>query len=266
MKEGLVHPETEEGIYRNSYSFSEKDIEVLKDIAVLRNAGFGISDIRQMQEQPEHLPAIIEERQNLLAAEIYEKNVLKNALERLAETERGTTKGLAEGLRPTMEHKAVYSGKKSKRLKYIIVLVSAFGVAALLLYLKYGIYMVEAFFASVLSCGGIISIVATCRYLTVKSRAKKMQMTGSGHVAGVVQNGAIDISYARAGAETAGTKEAGKHAWEEGEVVEMAWNQDDMTRVLPLNAGWMKRKAGCYACVGISMIVVSISLWWVLLV
>ncbi len=141
MKEGLIHPKTEEGVYRNAYYFSEKDIEVLKDIAVLRNAGFGISDIRRMQEQPEHLPAMIEEKQNLLAAEIYEKKALQSALERLAETERGTTKGLAEGLRPAMEHKQVKKEAGSKRSKYIMVL-------------------------------GMVSVFAACRYLTVNRRAK----------------------------------------------------------------------------------------------
>lgn len=307
MKEGLIHPKTEEGVYRNAYYFSEKDIEVLKDIAVLRNAGFGISDIRQMQEQPEHLPAMIEEKQNLLAAEIYEKKALQSALERLAETERGTTKGLAEGLRPAMEHKQVKKEAGSKRSKYIMVLGIVFLILMLLLYARYGGYMVAIICASITSILGMVSIFTACRYLTVNRRAKAMPVKGKGYVAGVVQNGAIDIAYARAGNGTAGTKEPGagsvwlllmmfwneirpdnwypiiqyksddtggemqvmtflyggfKNTWEEGEMVDIAWNPKDMKRVLPLETNWMKRKAVCYAFIGVVLLIMAIILWY----
>lgn len=210
MKEGLIHPRTEEGINRNAYYFSESDIERLKDIAVLRSAGFSISDIRRMQRQPECLPAMIEERQVALETEIYEKKVLQSALERLTEIERGTPKGLAEGLRPTVEHKETVKIKQTtKRLKYLIAIASGFILLLFFLYAKYGAYMIFAVCASLAGVLGSISMFMAMRYHTVNSRAKAMPMHGKGYIAGVVQNDGIDVSYARAGGGVAGTKEPG---------------------------------------------------------
>ena len=148
MKEGLVTPETEEGIYRNAYSFSEKDIELLKDIAVLRNAGFGISDIRQMQQHPELVPAMIEEKQTLLETEIYEKKRLQNAEDEIQ--------------------------------------------------------------------------VATFPY------------------------GAF------------------KNTWKEGTMIEIAWNPNESRVVLPLETGWMRKKALFYAVVGIGLWIAAAWVWQLL--
>lgn len=210
VKEGLIHPRTEERMNRNAYYFSESDIERLKDIAVLRNAGFSIRDIRRMQQQPEYLPTMIEERQASLETEICEKKVLQSALGRLTEIERGTSQGLAEGLRPVIEHKEAAKTKhNSKRLKYLIVITSCFILLLLFQYIKYGAYMVFVVCASLAGVLGSISLFMAMRYYTVNSRAKAMPMHGKGYIAGIVQNDGIDISYVRAGGGEAGTREPG---------------------------------------------------------
>lgn len=209
MKEGLIHPQTEEGVYRNSYSFSEKDIQQLTDIAILRNAGFGISDIREMQQHPESLPSIIEEKQTLLAAEIHEKQILQNALRRLSETERGTTKNLADGLRPALSHKTEVVPTTSKRLKYIVTAILLFTLLMGFLYIRYGGYMIITICAFLSFLLGAISIFMAFRYLTTHQRALSMPQKGTGYIASVIQNGGFDIAFARAGGATTGTKEPG---------------------------------------------------------
>ena len=209
MKEGLISPRTEEGIYRNAYYFSENDIKQLEDIAVLRNAGFGISDIRRMQQQPELLPSIIEKKQNILTAEINEKKKLQSALERLTEVERGTTENLAQGLRPTLKHKEDCVPIMSARIKYIALVVLLFALLASVLYIRYGGYLVLILCAFMAIILGSASIFMALRYLTVQKRATSIPLHGKGYVAGVIQNGGIDIAFARAGGSTAGTKEPG---------------------------------------------------------
>ena len=306
MKEGLVTPETEEGIYRNAYSFSEKDIELLKDIAVLRNAGFGISDIRQMQQHPELVPAMIEEKQTLLETEIYEKKRLQNALERLSETERGTAKNLAKGLEPTMQQKELRKPVKSKRFQYVTIAVGVSSLLLALMYVQYGAYMVISICSAVTGILGAVSIFMACRYLSLNRRAESMPKKGEGYIAGVVQNGGIDISFARAGGGMAGTKEPGnggfwlfammfwneirpdnwypviqyhtqnaedeiqaatfpygafKNTWKEGTMIEIAWNPNESSMVLPLETGWMKKKALFYTSVGIGLWIAAVGVW-----
>lgn len=209
IKEGLINPFTEEGIYRNAYYFSEEDIKQLEDISILRNAGFGINDIRQMQLHPELLPSMIEEKQNLLSAEIYEKKCLQNALYRLSETERGTTKNLAKGLKPAVTHREYPAPALSSQLKYLAFAIISFALLIFILYIRHGGYLVLTFCTSLTAILGAISIFMAFRYLTVQKRFDTMPLSGKGHIAGVIQNGGIDIAFARAGGGTAGTKEPG---------------------------------------------------------
>lgn len=209
IKEGLINPQTEEGIYRNSYYFSEEDIKQLEDIAILRNAGFGISDIRQMQQHPEMLPSMIEEKQNLLSAEIYEKKRLQNALYRLSETERGTTENLAKGLKQTVTHTDSPAPVLSARLKYITFAIILLVLLLFTLYICHGKYLVLVFCTTLAVLLGSISIFMAFRYLTAQKRIASMPLSATGHIAGVIQNGGIDMAFASAGASTAGTKEPG---------------------------------------------------------
>lgn len=60
-----MEPQIVETPHRNEYYFTEDDIAVLKNIAVLRNAGFGIADIKHMQNHEEDIPALIDERKKM---------------------------------------------------------------------------------------------------------------------------------------------------------------------------------------------------------
>lgn len=59
---GLLAPEkTENYTGRRSFDFSENDVKRLDQIAVLRASGFSIAQIREIQEDPTHIPGIIAE-------------------------------------------------------------------------------------------------------------------------------------------------------------------------------------------------------------
>lgn len=45
VQKGLVQPVVEEGLHKNSITFTEKDIEELKQIAILRDADFSLAEI-----------------------------------------------------------------------------------------------------------------------------------------------------------------------------------------------------------------------------
>lgn len=83
IKQGLVEPQVEEGLHANAYTFREEDVARLQDVAALREAGFSMADIRQIQQDPDQIPALLEEKQSLLAAELRQKQTVQTALERM---------------------------------------------------------------------------------------------------------------------------------------------------------------------------------------
>ena len=100
MDQKLISPQIEEGIHRKAYFFSEEDVERLKDIFALRNAGFSIAEIRQMLANPEMLSILIEEKKELLEGEILQKLALQDTLKNLTIEEHSDVTKLADAIEP----------------------------------------------------------------------------------------------------------------------------------------------------------------------
>ena len=105
MEQKLVEPKVEEGIHRNSYSFEEKDVERLKDIATLRSAGFGIADIKMMIEDPTNISSLVEEKESLLKSEIEHMKSLRQTINRLTIEEHSDVTKLADAIEPRSAHR-----------------------------------------------------------------------------------------------------------------------------------------------------------------
>lgn len=223
MEQGLIHPQVEDGIHRKSYSFTEKDVALLEDIATLRSAGFGIADIRQMLEQPEDLPKLLEEKQALLTAEIFQKQKLQEALSRLSLLEQGDTNKLANALRPAVKNKETKQPIIESRIFRVMVLMGLLMLLIWATYYKFGAY--ETFVEGIVICFliSVLSAVMAFRYGTCTRRARRKAIKGKGMVVTVSQENGFDISYARAGSGGAGTAEPGIGGiWQ---IVFMFWNE-----------------------------------------
>lgn len=62
IESGLLSPDkTENYTGRRSFDFSETDVERLDKIAALRAAGFSIAQIKEIQDSPDSIPAIVAE-------------------------------------------------------------------------------------------------------------------------------------------------------------------------------------------------------------
>lgn len=209
MDQGLISPKVENGVHRNAYYFSEEDIVILQDIAVLRGAGFGIADIKHMQEYPEELPKLLEEKQVLLAEEIYQKQALQEALHRLSVPEYGSSKQLVHALRPAVNQKKLprpVAEKPYWKIMVIIIIFCILGGAIYVRYTGFGLGLAVALISSVLA---IISGVMAYRYGSCEKRAKHMPMHGKGIIVSVIEDHGFDIAFARAGGQTAASKEPG---------------------------------------------------------
>ena len=87
IEEGLIFPKyTENYLGRRFFNFSEEDIHALNDIAVLREFGFSIADIRAMQQSGE-CRAVIEKLKGEKREDIEKQSRFLSALEMLNQKE-----------------------------------------------------------------------------------------------------------------------------------------------------------------------------------
>lgn len=192
MEQKLIEPRVEEGIHRKSYFFSDKDIERLKDISTLRSAGFGIAEIKQMQEKPEMLSVLIEERKEILENEILQKLAIQEALKNLTIVEHSDVSKLADAIEPRSAYaKETPKKKLSRPAKWGILLV-----IMALFFCFYGVKAgINGVWISMMAIGlvlGIAAIISGIRYLFYSHKVKKMKSRGIGTITAVVENENIE--------------------------------------------------------------------------
>ena len=63
IQEELIRPEVRDGIHNKAYFFSVDNVETLRNISTLRNAGFSISDIKLMLEDATNISPLIQKKE-----------------------------------------------------------------------------------------------------------------------------------------------------------------------------------------------------------
>ena len=192
MDQKLVHPKVEEGVHRKAYFFSDEDVERLKDIAALRNAGFGIAEIKQMQENPQMLSLLIEERKELLEGEILQKQVIQDTLKKLTIEEHSDVRKLADAIEPRTTYAKETPKKKLSRKARWFVLLLVLGVLLGWSVIASGKAGVCIF---LISCGlvfGIEALLFGVRYLLYNAKMQKKDSRGLGKITAVVENEKIE--------------------------------------------------------------------------
>lgn len=222
IQNGLIHPHVEEGFQRNSYTFSEADVNELEKISVFRKAGFSLFEISLIKEMPEKLPELLNNKILSLEMEIEEKKGIKEAISRLEVHELANATKVANSLRPAIKKEEAVKESTSKRPLYICIITGILTVFLLYTYTKGGWFSV-----SIISCFlcfliGLISCVMTIRYATATHRALKFQNKGKGTILSIVEEHGFDAGFT-AGSGTAGTKEPGIGGiWQ---IFFMLWNE-----------------------------------------
>ena len=98
IENGLLAPDkTENYTGRRSFDFSEDDVTRLDRIAVLRASGFSIAQIKEVQEDPEKIPAIVAEVTEKQETELRKSEKVLSSLSALSE-EIGSFEELADRL------------------------------------------------------------------------------------------------------------------------------------------------------------------------
>ena len=192
MDQKLVTPKVEEGTHRNAYFFSEEDVERLKDILALRNAGFSIAEIKQMLENPEMLSLLIEEKKELLAGEILQKLALQDTLKNLTIEEHSDVAKLADAIEPRSSYaKETPKKKLSRKAKWLVLIVIVSIVLGWngLVSGKTGVWVGISAVAIV---SGVAAALSSIRYLLYHAKMQKMNGRAVGKITAVVENEKIE--------------------------------------------------------------------------
>lgn len=161
INENLISPSyTENYLGRKTFSFSEKDIKELNDIAVLRSFDFSIAEIREIILYPEKSMGIIESIKKRKKSTIQEEQLLLSALCGLDIERSYTVAELAEELSALLTEAPVADEK---------IKVNIF--KAVLSVLKAGIIFFIAWLPVLLSCIMIASKLHDYQYPVFDKKA-----------------------------------------------------------------------------------------------
>ncbi len=194
IDEGLVVPSIDESYSgRKSIDFSESDVERLKNVAVLRKAGFSISDIRSMVDDKSTAKDVVEKFIEQTENNIAHETQIVEKLKGISFDEEVTLEIICESLSAEVEKKEVPREDikltpKEKITKYLFITFASLQIAvsvyALILIClntfnyrypcisKNGISVLLfhiGWFVTILLCALIIRL-NTGRYVLVKNR------------------------------------------------------------------------------------------------
>lgn len=192
MDQKLISPKVEEGVHRKAYFFSEEDVDRLKDILTLRNAGFSIAEIKQMLENPEMLSTLIEEKKELLEGEILQKLALQDTLKDLTIEEHSDVTKLANAIEPRTAYAKETPKKKWSRKKKWFVVVLLLAVFLGFYGLVNGKDAVWVGVGAISLVFGITAVISGIRYRLYHAKTQKMSSRAVGKITAVVENEKIE--------------------------------------------------------------------------
>lgn len=151
IEKDLIKPEYDENYNgRKSIVFSEKDVEQLENIALLRKADFSIPEIKALQEGGETAQATIKEYVNRLNEKIQYSNEIIEKISTLVNEENITIEIICEKLSSNLENEKVPAEDmeltpKEQKAKTVFTVISVIGmvlsgVAVLLAFVFVSVY------------------------------------------------------------------------------------------------------------------------------
>ena len=144
IENGLLSPRQESNYAgRKSITFSEEDVEALEVIATLRRAGFSLSDIRRMQEDPSCAREVLDGHRCALREEIEQKQEILQKLSAIPADAPVSCRTIADGIRASAsfqnipqedsnmsfrELKALLSRRTTSLLTFLFLLLGVAGL------------------------------------------------------------------------------------------------------------------------------------------
>lgn len=231
IEHGLVKPTVDNNLHNRSFDFSDENVKQLQTIAVLRNAGLSMADIRFLQEQPEEIPVFLEAHKRKMTENLRKAMKLEEAIEGLSPDQRGNLDALAAGLERAvqpMEPETAGDSHLGLVIGATILLILALvcsvmgatrGRGGILTWM----YAFVAF-CFVGSFGGLVSCFMAVRYATACARARRLARHFKARVISVMLQTGYSSAYSIGSTATIGGPRWGGHGgiWA---LAFMVWNE-----------------------------------------
>lgn len=291
VEQGLVEPEISEGIHNKAYFFCDENVERLKDIATLRNAGFSLADIKLMIEDPINISSLVEEKEALLEVEINRMKAVQETLNRLTIQEHNDVTKLADAIEPRSTYAKETPRDKMSRWKKALIWVIVFAVILMLFALKFGVIIIWAILSTLGITGGLFFVCMSIGYFRYNHYTGKEIKHTIGKVIAIVSDDGIEEYIGKSkyadfrelltmgffhwndvrpdhwfpiiqfemedGKCCTSTFRYGglKSTWMVGEYVKIAWEGEKT--IYPYKAEWLKKKTWIYLMLGIGMLLIA---------
>ncbi|MBR5128367.1 MAG: MerR family transcriptional regulator [Roseburia sp.] len=291
IQEELIRPEVRDGIHNKAYFFSVDNVETLRNISTLRNAGFSINDIKLMLEDAANISHLVQKKEEEIEKEIRHLKYIQETLKYLNIQEHNDVTKLADAIEP----RSTYAKETPRYRKPRWVIVLAFVVVFLLLLLPFVFQMGFFFYIVLLFAVGILGgisfpVMSVGYFLHCMKSSRKKNIT-TGKVVAIISNEGVEDYIGEStfttirllltfgvirwndfrpdhwfpliqfemenGKNATSTFRYGglKHLWNVGDEVEIAWEDEKL--IYPKDIRWLVKKAIAYLLVGAGMLVMS---------
>lgn len=211
IEHGLVKPTVDNNLHNRSFEFSDENVKQLQTIAVLRNAGLSMADIRFLQEHPEEIPVYLEAHKRKMTENLRKAMKLEEAIEGLSPDQRGNLDALAAGLERAVQ--PMEPETAADRHWGLIVGAAILLIIAVLcgMFSQFGSRdgILPIMYAFVCACfvgafGGLVSCFMALRYATACYRARRLPDRYEGRVISVMLQTGYSSRYSIGSTATIG--------------------------------------------------------------
>ena len=290
IQQQLILPKTEAGLHYRSYRFSDKDIRLLKQIAILRSVDFSIDQIRQMLADPHASPHLVAEKEAALAEKIAALQESRHTLSQLTVADQTNLAQITDAIEPqTQLRKETPKSSRNRFLWLGVYLIFFLAVGFLVTGGKQFWLMGHAL--AVL--GGIEFPLKALRYFHYNRRHRKLEHKAQATIVSVVSDEGVGDYWEDSGCDilhgflhlgffhwswicpdhwvplvqfeaegrliTSAYRYGGlRRSWSPGQICTVAWEVGKEQAVYPCNDPVLFRKTLWYFLGGVGMLLIII--------
>ena len=283
INQGLISPRIENGLHYKSYHFSDSDIQQLKDISALRTADFTIAEIQKMMNNPNVIPSILAEKENMLSEKINAMQTIQDVIKNLTIDEQTDLSKIADAIEPRSVLRLETPAYARKRILWLFIYI---GVFFLLGFLSAGGFAFPLLTMVLLLLAGVSFPIMAIAYFRYNQKYRTLPCKASGTIVSIITDEGIDAYWEETKMETlyklmnfgfihwnwirpdhwvpliqfevsgdvitsAYRYGAFRNSWSVGSTVDIAWHPSAPKQIYPCADRAIYRKAWAYLLCGI---------------
>lgn len=296
ISQKLISPRIENGLHYKSYHFSNSDVQLLKDISALRTADFTIAEIQKMMSDPNAIPSILAEKENILNEKISTMQSIQDVIRNLTIDEQTNLSKIADAIEPRSVQRLETPSYVNKRILWLLAYIGVFLIFG---FLSAGGFAFPLLTMLLLLLAGVSFPIMAAAYFRYNRKYRNLPCKAFATVVSIITDEGIDAYWEETQLETlyklmnfgfihwnwirpdhwvpliqfevngdvinsAYRYGAFRSSWSIGSSVEIAWDPSTPKQIYPCADRAIRRKAWIYLASGtLSLVVFMFMLFFV---